>query len=366
MSEALAPPRRPSWRWLVILAVSLLSHLLVFSWAGGYLGMPVLRETPPPVVSATLITPPPPPPPVAAAPKPRAKPRPPRKRPPVPVPETLSTHLSAPAAEPAPEAQAQAAEPAAAEPMPDSANNAPTPNEEQNEEPNAPTRYKIDPPPSAQLDYDVTAMRDGQNWYGAGSFRWDAGSDSYSIVGEASVRILFKITVLNFKSEGAINEFGIAPLLYSEKPWRKEPASTHFEQEQGRISFSASGATYPYQGGEQDRASVTWQLAAIGRGEPSRFSPGAEIEIMVAGTRNADLWHIRIIGEEPVTTPHGTFNAWHLRRDPRPGSREQGIDFWLAPQLEWYPVRVRYTYANNDYLDMSLSQLTPGAAHRSP
>ena len=220
-------------------------------------------------------------------------------------------------------------------------------------------RYKIAPPPSAELKYDVQALIKGQQWYGNGLFRWESGSDSYRLTGEANVTLLFKITVLNFKSEGLINEQGLAPVLYSEKPFRKSLVNTHFQHANGKISFSASEASYPYKGGEQDRASIIWQLASIGRGGAAQFAPGAEVDIDVAGTRDLDTWRIKVIGEEEIDTGLGKLTAWHVVRSPRPGSYDRSIDIWFAPQRDWYPVKVRYTEANGDFIDMSLTAQTP-------
>ncbi|HVL75729.1 MAG TPA: DUF3108 domain-containing protein, partial [Noviherbaspirillum sp.] len=167
-----------------------------------------------------------------------------------------------------------------------------------------------------------------------------------------------RITVLNFSSEGVINEYGVAPVLYSEKPWRRAMTNTHFQHDRQRISFSASTASYPYHGGEQDRASVLWQLAGIGRAAPERFEAGGELELIVAGTRDASPWRIQIIGLEEIDTALGKMTAWHLARERRSGSYDQRIDVWLAPDRHWYPVHVRYTQANGDSLDLSLSRLT--------
>jgi hypothetical protein len=168
---------------------------------------------------------------------------------------------------------------------------------------------------------------------------------------------------LNFSSEGTIDSFGIAPVLYSEKPFRKSMTNTHFQHDNRKITFSASEASYPYKGGEQDRASVMWQLASIGRGDPAQFTPGAQIDLFVAGTRDAENWSMRVIGEEEIETGYGKMRAWHVVRAPRAGSYDQKIDIWLSPQHEWYPVKILYTYANGDYLDLSLSDLAPATSH---
>ncbi|HJV74101.1 MAG TPA: DUF3108 domain-containing protein [Noviherbaspirillum sp.] len=350
--------RVPPQRWWVLLLASILLHIVAFNWAEGRLGFPSLDKTSPETITSVMLAPPAkplPPPKPAALPKPKAK----RKHPPAPKP-VQEVH-------PAPVAEAAASQPSAGpenaggstEPAVDIADtiaSAATEAEEQSA-----TRYKIDPPPSAELQYDVRAAKNGQNWYGSGVFRWQATELGYSLSAEASVTLIFKISVLSSKSEGAINEFGVAPVLYSEKPWRKPMTNTHFRHEERIISFSASEAIYPYSGGEQDRTSVIWQLAGIGRGDASQFAPGAAIDIFVAGTRNAETWNIRVIGEEEVDTPFGKLMAWHAVRAPRADSYDKQIDIWLAPQQEWYPAKVRYTERNGDHIELSLSHIAPAA-----
>lgn len=329
------------------LLASLVWHLFLFNWASGHFTLPAMREEKTAVIATELLPPPvaapKPPPPVAVKPKRKPKPRP---APPTPVPETVAaaeTVVPYEATLPPPEA-AEVPAPAAEEPA-------------QAEETTG--TYKFALPPSAKLKYDVQALREGQQWYGSGVFHWDADADSYVLTGEASITVLFKITVLNFRSEGAINSSGIAPTLYSEKPWRKAMTNTHFQHENKTISFSASQAVYPYNGGEQDRASIMWQLAGIGRGDPAQYVPGTAFDVMVAGARNAETWRIDVIGQEDIDTPFGKILAWHVVRAPKPGSYDQKIDIWLAPQHEWYPAKVRFTYANGDYLDMLLTELHP-------
>jgi hypothetical protein len=198
------------------------------------------------------------------------------------------------------------------------------------------------------------ALQKGQNVYGRGKINWYSEGNSYTVTGEAAV-IFF--SVLNFKSEGVIDGSGVAPVIYSEKRFRKSETNTHFHRERNTISFSASTAAYPRKGGEQDRASIIWQLAAIGRGDSTAFASDTEIELFVAGVRDAETWRIRVIGEEEIEVGTGKVRAWHVVRIPRPGSYDQKLDIWFAPQQEWYPVKLRYTETNGDFLDMSLSNV---------
>ena len=156
-----------------------------------------------------------------------------------------------------------------------------------------------------------------------------------------------------------IDDFGVAPVLYNEKRFRKSATNTHFQRERNLISFSASTASYPRQGGEQDRASVIWQLAGIGRGDGGRFVAGADIDLFVAGVRDAETWRIHVVGQEQIEIDGQPTSAWHVVRAPRPGSYDQRIDIWLAPDRQWYPVKLRYTEASGDYLDLLLSNLKP-------
>lgn len=215
--------------------------------------------------------------------------------------------------------------------------------------------YKVSLPPSAELLYDVQkTVRDGQPMYGHGSIKWHTDGSRYTVDGEAGV--LF-VTVLSFRSEGEIDGQGVAPEIYSEKRFRKSETATHFHRERNTISFSASTKSYPRHGGEQDRASVVWQLAGIGRGDRQQFVAGAHIDLFVAGTRDADTWRMVVLGEENIRVGDEQVTAWHVSRVPRPGTYDQQLDIWLAPSKEWYPVRLRYTETNGDYLDMSLANL---------
>lgn len=349
-------------RGLGILALSLLLHWLALQWAGQHIGLPAAGTADAPAVTVQLRPPPalspPLTPPVATAvprpPRPKPRKRPPpavAAVPPAPAPaDTVTAEAAAPPAETAAAPIIEApVETAAAEPAP--VEQAATPAEA------PPYRFRM--PPPVQLKYDVQALRDGKVVHGGGKIAWRADGERYQVDGEASV--LF-FTVLRFQSLGAIDAFGVAPELYSEKRFRRPETLTRFERDTNRIRFSASDASYARAGGEQDRASIVWQLAAIGLGDAAQFTPGAALELFVAGVRNAEPWVMQVIGLEQTDTPAGSTEAWHVVRMPRPGSSEQKLDIWLAPQHWWYPVRLRFTEANGEYLDMavtSVEALTP-------
>jgi hypothetical protein len=215
--------------------------------------------------------------------------------------------------------------------------------------------YRFSAPPPVTIKYDVQKTEaGGQNMYGHGTISWQVDGERYAIEGDAG--ILF-ISALNFSSTGMIDSRGVAPERYREKRFRKPEINTHFNRERNRISFSASEKNYPREGGEQDRASIIWQLAGIGRGDSEKIKAGAEIPVFVAGVRDGEIWTMRVIAEEEIDTGAGKLHSWHFLRTPRPGTYEQTIDLWLAPQLDWYPVKLRQTDANGTWLDMTMSSM---------
>lgn len=217
--------------------------------------------------------------------------------------------------------------------------------------------YVFSPPPSAALDYQVLAFSNNLEWHGTSKLTWLTDGEHYSVEGEVYTRFFAKIIFLNFLSSGDIDAFGIAPELYTEKKRNRAATNTHFNRERNRISFSASELSYPRLGGEQDRASVIWQLASIGRGDASQFGADKVIDMFVAGVRDGELWRMQITGQEEIRLPSGQVNTWHVVRQPQPGSYQQRLDIWLAPELQWYPVRLRFTETNGDYLELTMDDL---------
>lgn len=370
----------PLARWAVLLAASLLLHLFAVEWAGGHVGLASVRGPDQTVLVAQLHAAPAAIPPAPATSSVSSKP--PAKRviqskskPNVRakqqahIPAQEMAPVESPIVDSAPELPDESS--AADHAMPDipsvqiaaaqaQATHKEEVNAEKAEKPasgDTPDKsYRVSLLPSARLDYEVEALRDGQKMYGRGKISWQSDGKHFTIDGEAG--FLF-FTVLSFKSSGVVDDFGISPVLYNEKRFRKSETNTHFHRERNLISFSASTLSYPRKGGEQDRASIIWQLAGIGRGDGEKFVAGEEIDFFVAGVRDAETWRIHILGEEEIDTNEGKMKAWHVVRLPRPGSYDQKIDIWLAPQQGWYPVKLRYTENSGDYLDMSLSTLEP-------
>lgn len=219
--------------------------------------------------------------------------------------------------------------------------------------------FRSNPLPSMELKYRVRKAKSGDDTAsvteGSGSIRWQNQGQQYRIDGDA--KILF-ITLFSFQSEGEITPDGIAPLLYSEKRGTRSRTNTHFQRGKNVISFSASTREFPRPEGAQDRASMLWQLAAIGSADNENLSANSVIEFVVAGEKDADAWQFKLVGTENLPLEGRAMSAWHFVRTPASGSFGSKIDVWLSPQHEWAPVRIIQTETDGSLIEMTMTKFT--------
>jgi hypothetical protein len=210
-------------------------------------------------------------------------------------------------------------------------------------EPMAGRRFRVNLPPTATFELEVKRTdADGTQWNGSADMRWQTDGSTYKVGLEVGVSVLVaRVGLLELASEGTIDDAGIAPLKMTEKRRSRSMTATHFDHEGKRITFSASTAAVPMATGAQDKATVPFQLAAIGRGDVNQF--GSDIDIQVGEDREATVYRFVLVGEEELETKMGRLVTWRLARPPRPGSYNARLDIWLAPGLDWYPVQIRNT-----------------------
>ena len=223
--------------------------------------------------------------------------------------------------------------------------------------PAAPTVRPFKLAPSADLDYTIEARQRGFTLPGEALISWRADTAKYSVQADTKSPLLGKI--VENRSEGAVDNYGLAPVQFSEKKMRKQATNTAFNRETKTIGFTDGKLTYPLVGGEQDRASAAWQLVALARATPDKVVPGAAWTFFVAGTHNGEPWTFKVLKREKVTLGGtlGEVEAVHILRAPPEGDKGQTLDIWLAPSLEWYPVRLRFT-DNDDFVEQRLSKIT--------
>jgi hypothetical protein len=347
-------PRR---RVLLLCLATILLHGLLLGWVATDRG-PLRVDRPQAVVSMRLNSPLP----TLSAPAQPSAPAPAapliERRAPAPVAGTAQGAGTAPVAsqvtEPAPVADPA---PALADLAPSSAPPAP-PHVPDPADVAPPPRYRVQLPPSADLALEVQRVdADGTTWAGAGAMAWRQDGSHYSMTLEAGLNLLVaRVNLLVSTSEGQIDDNGIAPVTATEKRKGRALTATHFNRDQSRITFSASERSYPLLPGAQDKATLPFQLAGIGRADVNQLQ--GNIDLFVGEDREANVFRFNLVGEEELETKMGRLLTWRLSRPPLPGTYSSRLDIWLAPGRGWYPVQIRNTEANGAVTTQSVTHIT--------
>jgi hypothetical protein len=216
-------------------------------------------------------------------------------------------------------------------------------------------KRKVNLPPSAELHYNIEAKQSGLQVNGEALVKWNNTGNKYVVTTETRAMMLGKI--LETSSEGDIDSYGLAPTRFVDKRFRREASTTTFNRELNTINFTQSAENYPLKGGEQDRASIIWQLIAIARGNSDKFTAGSEWLFFVAGPRDAEQWSFKVVGREKIKTRQGEINTVHVLRAPPPDDQGQKLDIWLAPSSDWYPARLRFTDPDGDFIEQTLDNV---------
>ncbi len=219
----------------------------------------------------------------------------------------------------------------------------------------AENKAKFHLPPSAKLFYFIRADIKGLNIEGSGLIEWDKSADKYTISSET--RTPLTGILIAEKSEGLIEPTGLAPEIFSIKRFRKELITTRLDKKNRQIHYQGNAASSSLEGGEQDRLSVVWQLASLARTTPTKFSASSKHKFIVVGSHDSDVWLFDVKKTQRIQTGLGEVDAIHITRIPSENPDAQSMEIWLAASLDWYPVKIRLSEKNGDYVEQSLEKI---------
>ena len=288
---------------------------------------------------------PPPPPPeveVAIAPTPPASE--PEDATSEPLPQTVADGASAPDVAPAPAPRADASDSSAPAAPPGIAVLAPGGAPDGAGVPQVPVRL----PPPARLDFEVQGEAKRMQYHASAELVWQHDGQQYQARQE--IRVLF-FGARSQTSVGEITPLGLQPRRFGDRS-RSEKAA-HFDFAQGQVTFSANNPSARIAPGAQDRLSVFLQLSAMLAAAPQAYPVGTRIQVPTVSSHAADLWTFTIEREETLDLPLGRVRAVALQRLPV-RDYDQKAQVWLAPELDYLPVRIRITQANGDFAELNL------------
>ena len=207
-------------------------------------------------------------------------------------------------------------------------------------------------PASTRLAFDVSGQAKKFAYTARAELLWQHDGSRYEARQEVSA---FLVGSRVQRSVGAITAQGLQPERFSDKS-RSEQAA-HFDHTKGRVTFSANTPDAAIGPGAQDRLSLFIQLGALLAADPGRFVPGTHFTLTAVSARGADRWSFTVEGPETLDLPVGSTPTLKLQRLPRK-DYDQKAELWVAPGLNYLPVRIKLTQANGDYADLLLRSST--------
>jgi len=218
-------------------------------------------------------------------------------------------------------------------------------------------------PPSTRLNYRLLGNYRGQV-DGSAQVEWLHQGERYQVHLDIAIGPSFAPLVSRrTSSEGRLNATGLVPQLYEQEtrallasPRR---AVVRFDE---RETLLANGKRVQTPADVQDVASQFIQLIYLYTTRPELRQRGQTVEFGLALPNRIDRWSYEAGDVSPQQTAAGTIEALHVkpRRAADPG--DITAEMWLAPRLQWLPVRIRMQQDAETYLDLTLERLPEQAS----
>lgn len=211
--------------------------------------------------------------------------------------------------------------------------------------------------------------------YGQAQVEWVREGMRYQVRVDASVGPSFApLGSQRWTSEGEITPEGLAPrrfesinklLISSGKP----RLVTFYPQE---VELS-DGQRVPKLPMVQDPASHYIQLAYMALLKPETLQVGGTLSMPLAWTRKQDTVTYDILAREVLDTPVGKVETFKLKPRPLPSQKDKDkardellAEIWVAPSLQYLPIRMLLRQGAANYLDMKMDKMPQQATAPSP
>ncbi|QMV72140.1 DUF3108 domain-containing protein [Comamonas piscis] len=203
-------------------------------------------------------------------------------------------------------------------------------------------------PPSAQLQFQAKGSAKGFQYSAKAQLTFKTDGQRYQAEQEVSA---FLMGSRSQTSSGQITPYGLAPERFVDKA-RKE-RSAALDTAGNRIRYSDGDEPQTISAGVQDRLSIFLQLSSMVSANPERYVEGSTVAINVTSARSMEVWTFVVDGPETLDLPAGPTPTLRLTRQPRKG-QDQSAHLWLAPAMQYLPVRIRLSQSNGDFADLQL------------
>jgi len=216
----------------------------------------------------------------------------------------------------------------------------------------------FDWPASTRMSYALTGNYRGEV-SGSAQVEWIRVGAHYQVHVDFIVGPKFApLITQRSTSDGEITAAGLAPRRYDQDITflgRSRPRQTVFF-DAGNVVL-ANGDVRPALPGMQDTASQFVQLTYVFGTRPEMLRIGGSVDIPLALPKKAAIWTYDVAEEETLYTSFGPLTGIHLK--PRHNDQKAGtlsVEMWMAPQLRYLPVRIRFEQDAQTYVDLLISK----------
>ncbi|MGH6627766.1 MAG: DUF3108 domain-containing protein [Burkholderiaceae bacterium] len=210
----------------------------------------------------------------------------------------------------------------------------------------AATAYLDSWPADTRLSYRLGGDFRGE-LHGSARVQWQREAQRYQVRIEIDIGWLASVAMT---SQGEVMPDGLFPRAYEEQlPGKRRNALL----DESSITLG-NGSKVARPEGVQDTASQFVELAhqfATGR---KALETGGQLSVWLARPGGVDLWTYDVVEQLTLQLPLlGPVQAFHLK--PRPIAKPRGnitAELWLAPSLQYLPVRIRIQMGEASFVDL--------------
>lgn len=213
----------------------------------------------------------------------------------------------------------------------------------------------FDWPPSTRLDYSLLGHFRGP-LHGSARVEWRRQGERYQVQVTVSVLPAFERRMI---SDGLLGPSGLMPRRYDEEtdvPLRGTRRNTVLLGADGGIQL-ANGRSAEAPPGVQDSASQFVQMTWLFLTQPQRLKVGSVVQFPLALPRRVGIWTYDVSEQVTLALPFGNVEAFHL--SPRlTGTKpnELSVQMWMAPGLQYLPVKLRIQQDEETHLELTLKK----------
>nr|MDH4393429.1 DUF3108 domain-containing protein [Aquabacterium sp.] len=226
------------------------------------------------------------------------------------------------------------------------------------------------PPPAATLLADAAASVPAFVWPPSTRMRYKlVGNYRGPVEGTAQVEWLRQgsryqvhlstaigpVLSRHISSEGELTPQGLAPRRFDGKQKVLFRAARRWQLRFGPDQVVLSdGKLVPAQPGAQDEASQFVQLTWLFTTQPDKLRVGSAVEMPLAISRKLERWVYDVRAEELLRFTFGDVPTFHLKPRREATDGDLNAEIWIAPTLQYLPVRIRITDGKDAWIDLSL------------